>query len=239
MTKRLTIATALVGSISFLTSTQTSSGMTAPSAQSVDPSVGRRRNSLQCLPSDQSQFAKSRSELRRTKFCRHRPDAFDERTSHQSFSPYPTPNHAQLHSESRRNRLSHCVYSKSRSELGHAVAAFDNYGPLTWGNISIASSRIGIDTLTNKWGGVWALSRQLRARERLLLDHEPPQKHARHDQRRLPRHRYINRADQKDRLCTACRGDWLIGGIPFHSPVNSSVNTSDGADSRSAMPPSP
>src|SRR5450759_2748259 len=38
-------------------------------------------------------------------------------------------------------------------------------------------------------------------------------KHARHDQRRLPRHRYINRADQKDRLCTACRGDWLIGGI--------------------------
>src|ERR1019366_3212480 len=52
-----------------------------------------------------------------------------------------------------------------------------------------------------------------RLSRRLLLDHEPPQKHARHDQRRLPRHRYINRADQKDGLCSACRGDWWIGGI--------------------------
>jgi mono/diheme cytochrome c family protein len=48
MTKRLTIATALVGSISFLTSTQTSSGMTAPSAQSVDPSVGRHLAETVC-----------------------------------------------------------------------------------------------------------------------------------------------------------------------------------------------
>src|ERR1017187_8664737 len=54
-----------------------------------------------------------------------------------------------------------------------------------------------------------------RLSRRLLLDHEPPQKHARHDQRRLPRHRYINRADQKDRLCTACRRDWLIGGFAY------------------------
>src|ERR1019366_3676244 len=60
-----------------------------------------------------------------------------------------------------------------------------------------------------------------RLSRRLLLDHEPPQKHARHDQRRLPRHRYINRADQKDRLCTDCRGDWLIGGnvLPAYQPI--------------------
>jgi hypothetical protein len=40
MTK-LTIATALLGSIGFLTSAQMAPGMNASSTQSVDPSVGR------------------------------------------------------------------------------------------------------------------------------------------------------------------------------------------------------
>jgi mono/diheme cytochrome c family protein len=47
MTK-LTIATALLGSIGFLTSAQTVSGMTASSAQTADPSVGRHLAETVC-----------------------------------------------------------------------------------------------------------------------------------------------------------------------------------------------
>gem|GEM_PF-1851975 len=47
MTK-LTIAIALVGSIGFLTSAQTASGMKASSPQSVDPSVGRHLAETVC-----------------------------------------------------------------------------------------------------------------------------------------------------------------------------------------------
>jgi mono/diheme cytochrome c family protein len=47
MTK-LTIATALLSSIGFLTSAQTVSGVTASSAQSVDPSVGRHLAETVC-----------------------------------------------------------------------------------------------------------------------------------------------------------------------------------------------
>lgn len=47
MTK-LTIAIALVGSIGFLTSAQTASGMKASSPKSVDPSVGRHLAETVC-----------------------------------------------------------------------------------------------------------------------------------------------------------------------------------------------
>jgi hypothetical protein len=90
----------------------------------VQPAIGRslrwptsRRNSLQHLPSDQRHFA-SWQEPRCSEFCRHQPNAVDERTCHQGLSPYLPPHDAQLHSESRRNRLGHCLHSKSRSEVG-------------------------------------------------------------------------------------------------------------------------
>lgn len=106
----------------------------------VQPTIGRSlrrpascRNGLQRLPSDQRHLAKSKSEPRRAEFCRHQPNAVDKRTRHQSFSSYPTPHHAELHSKSRRNRLCHRLYSKSRSEVGHAGRWFDIYGPLNLG----------------------------------------------------------------------------------------------------------
>jgi hypothetical protein len=93
----------------------------------VQPTIGRpfrwptpRRNSLQHLSSDQRHLT-PRQEPRRAEFCRHQPNAVDERTiAIKVFSPDSTPNHAHLHSEHRRNRLGHCLYSKSSSEVGRA-----------------------------------------------------------------------------------------------------------------------
>ncbi|HUB63262.1 MAG TPA: c-type cytochrome [Methylocella sp.] len=45
---KLTIATALLGSIGFLTSAQTASGIEAASPQSVDPTVGRHLAETVC-----------------------------------------------------------------------------------------------------------------------------------------------------------------------------------------------
>jgi mono/diheme cytochrome c family protein len=53
MTKRTIATTALLGSISFLTSVQTAPGMMASSAQSVAPTVGRHLAETVCNPCHQ------------------------------------------------------------------------------------------------------------------------------------------------------------------------------------------
>ena len=124
------IAMALLGSIGFLTSARRS-GMEASSPQSVDPSVGRHLAETVCSACHQinATLPNPSPNPAAPSFVDIARMPSTNELAIKVFLRYPTPHHAQLHSEFPEEiELGHCLYSKSRSEIGQVDARDNSYG---------------------------------------------------------------------------------------------------------------